>query len=377
MSVACLEIDVRLPLDRFEVEVSFAATAPVTAIFGPSGSGKTSLLETVAGLRRGALGRVTLGDEVWLDSAAGRELPPEARRIGYVPQDGLLFPHWNVRRNLLAGAGRARRAGQEPEAELERVAELLELEPLLDRDVATLSGGERQRVALGRALGSGPRLLLLDEPLAALDLPLRRRLLPFLRRLREELTIPMLLVTHDPIEVQALADEVLVLRDGVELARGEPRHVLTDPAVFPLAAVESFENVLAGRLRHRDDTSHVILESDTGEVGLVVSSAADGPGDGDDVLVGLFASDILLATERPRGISARNVLRATVREVRPLERYDLIRVELLPDVPPLAVEVTRATSQELALGPGRPVFLIVKAASCRVYGSAASRRALG
>ena len=146
-----LEIDVRLPLDRFDLEVAFAAEGPVTGIFGPSGSGKSSLLETVAGLRRGATGVVRLGERIWLDSAAGRCLPPEQRDVGFVPQQSLLFPHLDVRRNLLAGAARARRGGGSPETRLGQVCDLLELGPLLDRDVASLSGGERRRVALGQS----------------------------------------------------------------------------------------------------------------------------------------------------------------------------------------------------------------------------------
>ncbi len=220
MSASVLEVDVRLALDRFELEVDFVADQPVTGVFGASGAGKTSLLEVVAGLRRGARGRLAFGGEVWLDSTARRFVPPERRHIGYVPQDGLLFPHLNVRENLLAGRKRAVESGQQPAEALETVAGLLELGQLLERSVATLSGGERQRVALGRALCSGPPLLLLDEPLASLDLPLRRRLLPFLRRVRDQLTVPMLLVSHDPIEVQARCDDLSVLEEGRAIARG-------------------------------------------------------------------------------------------------------------------------------------------------------------
>ncbi len=300
-----LEVDIRLPLDRFDLEVELKAEGPVTGIFGPSGSGKSSLLETVAGLRRGATGTVRLGDRVWLDSAAGVCLRPEARDVGFVPQDSLLFPHLDVRRNLLAGAGRARRNGGSPEALLGQVCELLELGPLLARDVSSLSGGERRRVALGRALCSGPRLLLLDEPLASLDLPLRRRLLPLLRRLRSELTTPMLLVSHDPIEVQALCDEMIVLRDGVAVARGEPHRLLADPRVFALAE-EAFENVLPARHLRREASTSVLRlgEADGGVELITLASSVE---IGAEVLVGLPSSEIVLATERPVGLSARNV----------------------------------------------------------------------
>ncbi len=365
---AALAMDVRLALDRFDLEVRLGTEKPVTGIFGASGAGKTSLLEIVAGLRREARGRLAFGEEVWLDSTARRLVPPEHRRIGYVPQDGLLFPHRSVRQNLLAGERRARAGGQRPADALATAAELLELGPLLERSVATLSGGERQRVALGRALCSGPRLLLLDEPLASLDLPLRRRLLPFLRRVRSELTVPMLLVSHDPIEVQALCDDLIVLSAGRVIARGEPRAVLRDPEVFPLAEREGYENVLPGRLvdsrreASRTSTSRVGLGDDVVELVVPRCDAAG------EVLVSLPANEIMIATERPRGLSARNVLDATVVEIRSFGHLGLVTAELGAGVPPLVIEVTETTPSRLGLAIGRRVFLVVKATSCRLHG---------
>ena len=363
MSLPALEIDVRLPLDHFDLRVELATRRPVTGIFGASGAGKTSLLETVAGLRRDAAGRVAFGGEVWLDASARRFVAPERRHIGYVPQDGLLFPHLDVRENLLAGSKRAVRAGQRPEEILDKVVALLEIEPLLERSVPTLSGGERQRVALGRALCSGPGLLLLDEPLAALDLPLRRKLLPFLARVRHELTVPMLLVSHDPIEVQALCDDLVVLRHGAVIARGDPRRVLTDPEVFALAEERGFENVFPGRIDHHRDGTSVVRLGTTIELVTQRSEAAAG----EEVLVGLPATDVVLATEPPRGLSARNVLPSTVLEVRQMGPWGLVTVELADDVPPWTVEVVESTPAALGLTPARRVFLVVKATSFRIY----------
>ena len=360
-----LEVDVRLPLDRFDLRVELAAEGPVTGIFGPSGAGKSSLLEVVAGLRR-ASGTVRLGDRVWLDSAAGRDLPPEGRDVGLVPQESLLFPHLDVRRNLMAGAARARRRGGDPDELFHRVCELLELAPLLARDVESLSGGERRRVALGRALCSGPSLLLLDEPLASLDLPLRRRLLPFLRRLRSELTTPMLLVSHDPIEIQALCDETVVLRAGAVVARGEPHRVLSDPGVFALAD-EAFENVLPARHARREAATSVLrLGEEAGGVPLITLAA---PAEvGAELLVGLPSSEIVLATERPAGLSARNVLPARVEAIRASEGWGLVVTRLAADLPPISVEVVETTPASLGIGPGSEVFLVIKATSCRLYG---------
>ncbi len=370
-----LDLAIHLQLDRFELDVELETQSPVTGLFGASGAGKTSLLETIAGLRRGATGHVRLGGEVWLSSRDRRFVPPEHRRIGYVPQDGLLFPHLNVRRNLLAGSRRARLSDGDSQTTLGAVADLLELTPLLDRHVATLSGGERQRVSLGRALCSGPALLLLDEPLAALDLPLRRRLLPFLSRVRQELTVPMILVSHDPTEVQALCDDVVVLRHGRVFARGEPRSVLRDAKVFSLASQEGYENILPGHLlKDGEATRHIRLGGRGSPVELVVPGSDVATG---EVLVGLPANEIMIATERPRGLSARNVLPARIVEIRTHEQgqqghLGVITADLGHGVPPIVVEVTETTPGQLGLTPECQVFLVIKATSCRLYGGSVS-----
>jgi molybdate transport system ATP-binding protein len=220
----------RLPLAHFTLEVEAVLDAPMTAIFGASGAGKTSLLELIAGLRRPAAGSIRVDGEVLTDATVHRFVPPERRAIGYVAQDGALFPHLTVRANLLYGwnARRMRPAG----LTLEHVTEVLEIAPLTSRAISTLSGGEKQRVALGRALLAAPRLLLLDEPLAGLDQPLRERLLPYLARVRDEFAIPMIYVTHSPDEVVALCREVLVLERGRIVRRGATAELFV-PSTHP------------------------------------------------------------------------------------------------------------------------------------------------
>jgi molybdate transport system ATP-binding protein len=206
----------------FAVELHERLDVLVVALFGPSGSGKTTVLEAVAGLRRPTAGVIEVGGSELFSSARRVNLPARARGIGYVPQDSVLFPHMNVRRNILYGAGRG------ATVPLDRVLEILEIDSLIDREVASLSGGERQRVALARALVSSPKLLLLDEPLAALDLSLRRRIVPCLRRIRDELGVPMAYVSHDGAEVRAIADHVVVLDRGRATASGPPDEALRD-----------------------------------------------------------------------------------------------------------------------------------------------------
>ncbi len=220
----------RLPLAHFALEVDATLAGRVTAIFGASGAGKTSLLEVIAGLRRPAAGAVRVDGTVLTDVATHTFVRPEHRAVGYVPQEGALFPHLSARKNLLYGfdARRPRPAG----LTYEHVTEVLEIAALADRPIGLLSGGEKQRVALGRALLAAPRLLLLDEPLAGLDAPLRERLLPYLARVRDEFAIPMLYVTHSPDEVIALCDDVLVLTRGAVTGRGRPLE-LFQPAARP------------------------------------------------------------------------------------------------------------------------------------------------
>ncbi len=211
---------VRLPLAHFTLEVNAVLNCRVTAIFGASGAGKTSLLEIIAGLRRPAAGMVRLDGLTLSDQASGLFVPAERRHVGYVPQDGALFPHLSVKRNLLYGFD-VRRTAMDG-LTFDHITDVLEIGPLMDRSVATLSGGEKQRVALGRALLSAPRLLLLDEPLSGLDAPLKDRLMPYLQRVRDEFTLPMLYITHSAEEVMALCEDVVVLAAGHVESRGAP-----------------------------------------------------------------------------------------------------------------------------------------------------------
>jgi len=203
-----IHLDFTLRQGPFLLELHEQLAGGITALFGPSGAGKTTTLDAIAGLRRPSSGRIAIGERVLFDASRGIDLPPHTRHIGYVPQEPALFPHMSVRRNVLYG----RRPGQK--LSLELVAKMLEVGEFLDRRVPDLSGGERQRVALARALMSAPDVLLLDEPLAAVDVERRRRILPYLLRVRDDLGVPVIYVSHDRGEVDQLADRIIVLDAG-------------------------------------------------------------------------------------------------------------------------------------------------------------------
>ena len=215
-----IQVDFDLTQGSFAMTLAASIEARTTAIFGPSGAGKTTALDVIAGLRHPFRGHIAVGGRALLDTNAGIDLPPRQRHVGYVPQDVALFPHMNVRRNLLYGS----HPGVSPD--LSRVVEMLEIDALVDRPVSALSGGERQRVAIGRALMSGPSLLLLDEPLAAVDVPLRKRILPYLERVRDALRIPIIYVSHDRDEVRDFADHVLLIDSGRLVGSGPPATIL-------------------------------------------------------------------------------------------------------------------------------------------------------
>ena len=349
-----IELSIRLPLGAFALEVALASEASALAVLGRSGSGKTSLLEAIAGLRTKVEGRIVLAGRTLLDSARGVRLPPERRRVGYVPQDALLFPHLSARDNVRFGLVR----GKDAERRFEEAVALLELSPLLGRAPATLSGGEKQRVALARALCAGPELLLLDEPLAALDAGLKERILPYLLRVRDEAKVPMLYVTHQPGEARVLAREVVVLERGQVVARGPAETVLAEAPAAAVARAEGWRNVVEGVLEQ--DGQGWMLR--TGEARLRVPEPS-GVAAGARAAYAVPAEDVLLSSEPLDGLSARNVLPARVEG---LDAWgDGVLVRLSAAGLPWRAQVTHAAVEALGLRPGRAVYLAVKAHSLR------------
>ncbi len=351
-----IEARIDLPLARFRLALDVRLGAGVTALMGPSGSGKTSLLEVLAGLRSGARGRIAVAGTTWLDSASGACLPPERRHVGYVPQDAGLFPHLSVRANVLFGI-------RPDDGAAEGAIDMLEIRPLLDRRPASLSGGERQRVALARALATRPRLLLLDEPLASLDEALRGRILPYLMRIRDEWKVPCLYVTHNVGEALAIAEHLLLLRDGVVEAEGMPGELLSAPGVVR-EAEDGLENLVSGRVIAHDGALGVT----TVEVahGLVVAiPLAPGRAVGSSLTLAIRAEDILVSIEPIRGLSARNVYPARVETVERTGVDVTLRCSTGEGARWLA-RLTPAAVQALRIEAGRDVWLAVKSHSIRL-----------
>jgi molybdate transport system ATP-binding protein len=357
-----LDLDLELPLDRFVLRLAWRTEETALGVFGPSGAGKTSLLEAIAGLRPAARGHLRVRGRTWLDSGRGVRQPPERRGVGYVPQDGRLFPHKSVVGNLLFGRRRAE-SGRGVRLDPGRVLEVLELTGRERAEVASLSGGERQRVALGRALCAGPELLLLDEPLAGLDLPLRRRILPYLMRVEREFGVPSILVTHDAAEVRLLSRETIVLVDGRETARGRPDDLFADRQVLSRFGVAEHANVIRGRVA---SASGATAQVELGP-GLSITVPGDGLRPGEVAAVLLSAEDLILAVESPHGLSAQNQLPGTVRDL--IEGTDAQAIAVTVEVAGAGVSMVAAVTPQacrrLDLAPGREIFLVFKTHSCR------------
>ncbi len=348
-----MSIEARFRLSRggFHLDVAFGVPARgVTALFGPSGCGKTTVLRVFAGLERPPGGLLRVDGETWQDGR--RFLPPHRRGVGYVFQEPSLFPHLNVRGNLEYAARRAPRNGA---VALDEAVALLGLEALLSRRPGELSGGERQRVAIARALAATPRLLLLDEPLAAVDVARRQEILPYLERLHRELAVPVIYVSHAPDEVARLADHLVLMEAGRVLDHGPVAGMLTR-LDLPLArgpdAEALVEAVVAG---HDDRYGLTYLDSAAGRFTV---TGCDVPA-GRAVRLRIAARDVSLTLERQTGTSILNIVPATVEALAPVGPAQ-VTVRLDAGGVPLLARITRKSADALGLAPGRRVYAQAK-----------------
>jgi len=349
-----VSIRARFRVDRaaFRLDVDLEVPARgVTSLYGPSGCGKTTLLRAIAGLDRHPGGSLRFGDQTWQDEALF--LPAHRRPIGYVFQEASLFEHLDVRGNIEFGARRIPAAARR--VSLDHAIELLDVGRLLDRKPASLSGGERQRVAIARALAVSPSLLLLDEPLAAVDETLKQEILPYIESLHRELDIPVIHVSHLPEEVARIADRLVLMRDGRVLACGRIHDMLTR-LDLPLAHESRAAAVIDAVVRATDPNDHLArLAFDGGE--LLV--AQRGLPDGSPVRLRIEARDVSLTLERQTGTSILNILESRIEEIRAEDDARVV-VRLLAGGTPLLAGITRKSADELQLVPGRTVFAQIK-----------------
>ncbi len=354
--MATLSVIVRaeapIPLDlAFEV-----GAGELIALVGPSGSGKTTTLRTIAGLWRPQLARVAVGENIWLDTASGRDLPAHRRSAGVVFQSFGLFPHMTAAGNVIAALDRLPRAERRREAE--RLLALVHLDGLAERHPAALSGGQKQRVALARALAREPAVLLLDEPFSAVDRATREKLHEELIALRRSLPMPVVLVTHDIGEAQLLADRMVVIDGGRCIAQGSTAAVMSDPAALRGMGLREVAAMLSATVVAQEPDGTTRLDAAGGPIWLPRVAAAPG----DRVRVRILAHDVILSRARPEGLSAQNILPARVVAVTPGDGPGVI-VRLALSGGEIVARITRRAADSMALRPGDPVHAVIKSMS--------------
>jgi molybdate transport system ATP-binding protein len=349
-----LSVAVQHRLGDFRLDAAFESGGGLTALFGRSGSGKTSLVNAVAGLIRPSRGRIVVDGEVLTDTASGVFVPARRRHVGYVFQEGRLFPHLTVRQNLLYGhwfAAKEKRA-----SEVGHVIELLGIGELLGRRPANLSGGEKQRVAIGRALLATPRLLVMDEPLASLDEERKTEILPYIERLRDEFAIPIVYVSHAIAEVTRLATTIVVMSEGRVAAIGSTAEIMGRIDLFPLTGRAEAGAILNTRVAEHDVRFGLTtLRTAAGDLRVPYIDMRLGA----RLRVRIRARDVMIALEPPRGLSALNILPGTVVEIGEAEGAS-VEMRLDCGGEALIARLTRRSVEALGLAPGRQVYAVIK-----------------
>jgi molybdate transport system ATP-binding protein len=356
-----LHVAARKQRGAFTLDAQFELPTPgVVALFGRSGCGKSTLVNVIAGLLKAEAGRVALDDMVLLDTERRIDVPAEQRGIGYVFQDARLFPHLSVAANLRYAE---RRAKAPQFVSMQRVADLLDLGALMDRRTHQLSGGERQRVAIGRALLTQPNLLLLDEPLASLDMSRREEVLPYLETLRDHLAIPMVYVSHNFDEVLRLATYIVLMEGGKTTAQGNVGYMSLNPGLRAIIGTDAVGAIVDGTILGKDPSSGLTrVQVGQGELKVHFADAVRGA----KLRVQLLARDLIVATQAPQHLSVRNSLPGIVTNlIGDDEDSDLVSIDIGGVI--IMARVTKAATRELKLEAGMPVWALVKALSARAH----------
>lgn len=350
------------PEQEFVLEAEFRAAPGFTILFGPSGAGKTTLLDCVAGLAKPDSGRIAVGERVLFDNAQSIDISVAKRRVGYVFQSLALFPHLTVQENIEYGLAHLPR--EEREARASAMLQAFRIAPLARRYPRDISGGESQRTALARALVTDPAVLLLDEPLAALDAPTKARIIDDLRLWNQAHRIPILYVTHSRDEVFALGERLVVLESGRVVAQGTPHEVMEAPQQETIAQLVGFENVFEAVVESVHPERGTMMCRVAGEGGpVLLETPLVRGGAGSALRVGIRAGDILLATAPPVGLSARNIIPGRILS---LDQRDVIVSARVKSRVEMEVHLTLAARDSLQLGPGREVWLVIKTHSCHL-----------
>lgn len=349
-----LEVDIRRRLGTFPLDVRFQAGAGLTALFGRSGAGKTSVINIIAGLIRPDEGRVIINGVPLVDTAQDLFVPKHRRRLGYVFQEGRLFPHLSVRQNLYYGRWFSGDTGRPDN--LSRVMEMLDIEPLLERRPAHLSGGEKQRVAIGRALLANPRLLLMDEPLASLDEARKQEILPYLERLRDESNVPVVYVSHSVAEVARLATTIIVLSEGRVVSAGLAAEIMQRIDLFPLTGRAEAGAIIDAVVEAHDARSGLtMLRSRAGAWRLPRLDVEPGV----RLRLRVRARDVMLSKRRPEDISALNVIAGSIADIGRMDR-PIVEIRLDCSGEALIARLTRYSVERLGLEVGTQVHALVK-----------------
>ena len=352
-----IDVDIEQQLGTFHLAAKFSADAPVVGLFGRSGAGKSTVINAIAGIVKPLRGHIRINGDTLFDAAQGIDVPPEKRRVGYVFQDACLFPHLDVEANLLYG--QRLRSPAERFIEPARVIDLLGLRALLRRRPQSLSGGEKQRVAIGRALLAQPRILLMDEPLASLDVPRKTEVLDYIERLRDGLRIPIIYVSHSVPEITRLADTVVVLSEGKCLAVGDVDAVMGRLDLRPATGRYEAGSLLDTRVSAHDvEYQLTTLSFDGGELFVPRIDTAIG----DRVRARIRARDVSLALERPEGISILNILPVAVVAIAD-ETGPVVEIQLSAGTAVLSARITRRSVQQLGIHAGQPLYALIKAVS--------------
>ena len=356
-----IDIDFHRTQGNFNLQAKCIIDSPVVGLFGPSGAGKSTLLGMIAGLIKPNTGHLILDGEYLLDTKRGIDIPLHQRRIGTVFQDSRLFPHLSVRDNLNYGFNlvlqKNRRLG------FSQVVELLEIGQLLTQKPYQLSGGEKQRVTLGRALLTSPRLLLLDEPLASLDVRLKQQILPFLRRIKDEINIPMIYVSHAIDEILYLTSQFMIIDQGKLLANGKFNEIIYQPSVLAMASSLGLENVICATV-FRHDQEYGYTELKHGEQ-IIVIPLID-VDCGETVTIVTAASNVALSLSLVENVTIQNQLQGVVKEIKHIGYRVLTTVDIGDCL--IVAEVTAKALQSLGFTIGGRVYCLIKAQAIRTHG---------